>query len=120
MTKVGLIQETVAEGEPAFRAVTIGKQGAGRTAGEAIDALTSQLEDDEIDTLIVVRNLGPDQFFTAAQRQRLEHLMQSWRSARDAGTAFPAAEQAELEALIDAEVRAATERAAAIARELGS
>ena len=120
MTKVGLIQETANATESAFRAVTVGKQGAGRTAGEALDALASQLKDDETDTLIVVRSIGPDQFFTSAQRQRLEHLMQSWRSARDSGTAFPAAEQAELEALIDAEVHATAERAAAIARELGS
>src|SRR5205823_437837 len=103
MTKVGLIREEVGVDERAFRAVTGRRQAAGRTAAEAIDALTSQLSADEIDTLIVVRNIGPDQFFTASQRKRLEQLMASWRSARDAGTPLSPGDQAELETLIDSE-----------------
>jgi len=39
---------------------------------------------DDADTLIIVRSLGPDRFFTAEQRQRLEQLMARWRSTRDA------------------------------------
>lgn len=120
MTRVSLVQEAVGGDELTFRAVTVRNQAMGRTAGEALDALTSQLAADEIDTLIIVRNLGPDQFFTAAQRQRLEQLMSSWRSARDAGTCLPAEEQSELERLIDAELRAAVDRAMALGRELGS
>jgi hypothetical protein len=46
--------------------------------------------------------------------------MASWRSARDAGTSLPADERSELERLIDAEVRAATQRAVALGSELGS
>jgi hypothetical protein len=83
----------------------------------ALDALTSQLFDEERDSLIIVRNLGPDRFFTAEQRRRLEHLMADWRSSRDAGRSLPADEQAELEQLIDAELRAATERAAAMSHQ---
>ncbi len=120
MTKVGLIHEAVGGDEQAFRAVTAGKQATGRTAGEAIDALASQPTDDESETLIVVRNMGPDRFFSASERERLERLMASWRVARDAGVSLPPEEQAELETLIDAEVRAAAERAAALGRELGS
>lgn len=120
MTKVGLVQEAVGGDEFAFRAVTVRNQATGRTAGEALDALTSQLTANESDTLIIVRNLTPDQFFTAAQRQRLEQLMTSWRSARDAGTCLPAEEQSELESLIDTELRAAADRARALGRELGS
>jgi hypothetical protein len=120
MTKIGLVQETVGGDEMIFRAITAHHQAMGRTAGEAIDALTAQLPTEEIDTLIVVRGLHPDQLFTEAQRQRLEQLMASWRSARDVGTSLPEDEQSELERLIDAEVRAATQRAAALSRELGS
>jgi hypothetical protein len=120
MTKVGLIQEDVGGNEMTFRAVTSHSQAMGRTAGEALDALTSQLPADETDTLVIVRGLRPDQFFTDAQRHRLEQLMSSWRSARDAGTSLLAEEQTELEELIAAEVRAATQRAEALRHGLGS
>ena len=107
MTKVELIQESADGIEPTFRAVAVGKQGEGRTAGEAIDSLTSQLAHDEVDTLIVVRKLGPDQLFTTTQRQRLEQLMASWRSTRDAGTTLSTKDQEELSRLIDIEALAA-------------
>ena len=118
MTKVALFEETTDPGETAFRAVTARNQAMGRTAGEALDALTSQLPSEEGDTLIIVRNLGPDRFFTAEQRQRLEQLMAGWRSARDAGSSLPANEQSDLEQLTDAELRAATERTAVLGHEL--
>ena len=118
MTKVAMFREDAgAEGMP-FRAVTVHNQAMGRTAGEALDVLTAQLGEDEADTLVIVRNLGPDRFFTLEQRQRLEELMTRWRSARDAGQSLGGAEQAELEELIDAEVRAAAERASALSSEL--
>ena len=113
MTKVDLVQEATGADEIAFRAITAHHQAMGRTAGEAVDALAAQLPAEEVDTLVIVRGLHPDQFFTQAQRRRLEQLMTSWRSARDAGTSLPADEQSELEGLIDAEVRAAAQRAAA-------
>lgn len=62
--------------------------------------------------------MRPDHFFTTEQQQRLQQLMARWRAARDAGSALPPEEQAELQALVEAEVRAATERAAALLREL--
>jgi hypothetical protein len=61
----------------------------------------------------------PDRFFTEVQIGRLEELMGRWRQARDAGRALPPAEQAELEALVDAEVCAAGERAAARSTFIG-
>jgi hypothetical protein len=118
MTKVAMYRETAGADEMAFRAVTARNQAMGRTAGEALDALTTNLREEDANTLIIVRNLGPDRFFTAEQRQRLEHLMARWRSARDAGESLAADEQCELEQLVDAEVRAATERAAALRHEL--
>jgi hypothetical protein len=71
-------------------------------------------------TLVVVQPMQADALFTAEQQRRLGELVARWRSARDAGAAFPADEQAELEALIEAEMRAAIGRSAALARQLPS
>ena len=43
-----------------------------------------------------------------------------WHAAKDAGSPFPAQEQTELEALVEAELAGATGRAAAMVRELRS
>jgi Spy/CpxP family protein refolding chaperone len=61
--------------------------------------------------------MRPDAYFTDAQRQRLGELMARWRTARDGGVALSAEEQAELDALIEAEVRAAADRAAGLLRQ---
>ncbi len=44
--------------------------------------------------------------------------MARWRAARDAASSLPPAEQAELGALVEAEVRASGERAAALLADL--
>ena len=118
MTRIALHREDVAANEMAFRAVAGHNQAMGRTAGEALDALTTQLPAEKADTLVIVRNLGPDRFFSAEQRQRLEHLMTRWRTARDEGQPLSEGEQAELDQLVEAEVRATADRAAALVREL--
>ncbi len=93
----------------------------GRTVGEAIDALTPQLESDgNAATLIIVQSLRPDRFFNAAQQQRLTELMTVFRAHRDAGAAMPDAERAELEQLVDAETRATGLRAAALLGHTGT
>jgi hypothetical protein len=120
MTKIGLFEETVGADELPFRAIAAHGQAMGRTAGGAIDALTAQLPTEAADTLIIVRGLHPDRYFTESQRQRLSQLVASWRAARDLGGSLTAAEQSELENLIDAEIRAAGERAKALRLELGS
>ncbi len=58
---------------------------------------------------------GGDEFFSAAQVARLADLMARWRVARDAGRPLPAADQAEPDALIADELRAATARSADLA-----
>jgi hypothetical protein len=118
MTKVALFREDAGAQGPTYRAVAGGTQSMGRTAGEALDALATQLPEEGGGTLIIVRDLRPDRHFTAEQRRRLEQLMGRWRAARDAGEALPAAEQGELERLVDAEVQAAAERADQLRREL--
>jgi hypothetical protein len=60
--------------------------------------------------------LRPDCFFTAKQQRRLEELMTNWRRARDASVSLPPEDQAELESLVDAELRAAAGRATAMRR----
>jgi hypothetical protein len=59
----------------------------------------------------------PDPFFTEPQQRRLEELMARWREAREAGLRLTPEDQAELEGLVDAELGAAAERAAAISRD---
>jgi hypothetical protein len=114
-----IVPETPGSPATQYRAVAGKLHSVGKTAGQALDALTSQLGEAEAGTLLVVQHSRPDQFFTAAQQQRLEHLMTRWRQARDAGTALPPQEQAELDALVEAETRAAAERARALLRGLG-
>jgi hypothetical protein len=67
---------------------------------------------------VIVRNMSPDRFFSAAQRRRLEELMALRRQAIAGNSLLTAQEEAELEQLVDAEVRAATERATALFRDL--
>ena len=90
----------------------------GRTAGEALDALASQLPEEDAVTLVIVRNMSPDSFFSAEARRRLEELM-AWRREASAGNSvFTPQEESELQQLVDAELRAATERARALFHDL--
>jgi sarcosine oxidase gamma subunit len=114
MIKVALLRENSESGEYEYRAVTARNQAFGRTAGEALNALTAQIPAE----LIIVRSLAPDRFFTGEQRQRLDDLMARWRSARDGGQPLSARDQSELEELIDLEVQGATERATAVLEKL--
>jgi hypothetical protein len=116
MTTVAIL----AENDPAgtkYRAIAGARQSVGSTPGQALDAIAASLPESESGTLVVVQQFRPDGFFTAPQRQRLDDLMSRWRAARDRGNALPEAERAELEALIDGELRAAVARAVAIAQE---
>jgi hypothetical protein len=118
MTKVSILPVSTATGDIVYHARTGDKQSHGKTAGEALDALTAQLPEEEAGTLVIVQNLRPDSFFDADQQRRLAELMERWRAARDAGTPLPTAEQSELDALIEEEVRASAKRTAALLHEL--
>jgi hypothetical protein len=119
MTTVSILPIETDRGDKTYLAVAGGRQSAGKTAGEALDAISAQLGEDRSSTLVVVQHHRPDRFFSAEQQQRMEELMALWRSARDAGSTLSAEEQSELNALVDAEVRATADRAAALADELG-
>jgi hypothetical protein len=119
MTTIVLVPENSPASPPSFRAIAGDVQAHGATAGQALDAVTAQLGGTAETTLVVMQPMLPDEWFTAEQRRRLADLMARWRAARDAGTALPPEEQAELDALVKAELEAASRRSAALARQLG-
>ena len=116
--KVAIFPEPTTYGEVEYRAIAGGRQAIAKTAGAALDAVAAQLPADAAGTLIIVQNHFPDPFFTARQQERLAELMARWRASRDAGSSLPPAEQAELDALVEAEVRASGERAAILLDDL--
>ncbi len=118
MTRVAILPVPTPSGELSYHALAGGKQSHGRTAGAALDALATQLEDDQQDTLVVVQHRKPDAFFDQAQQRRLAELMTLWRSARDTGASLSPGEQAELDQLVEAEIEASSRRTAAILRDL--
>jgi hypothetical protein len=119
MTKVAIMPISTTHGEVSYCAIAGTKHAQGKTAGEALDALTAQFSPDETSTLVIVQSLRPDHFFTAEQQQRLTTLMARWQSAQDQGQTFPPEEQSELEALIEAELYASAARTAALADAVG-
>jgi hypothetical protein len=119
MTRVAILPVPTETGDVSYRAVSGDKHSQGNTAGEALDALTVQLPEDEAGMLVIVQNLRPDRFFSTIQQQRLAALMARWSEARDQGATLPVDELAELRALVDAELRASAARAATLADELG-
>lgn len=118
MTAITILPEKISTVETRYRALAGERESVGRSVGEALDALTSQLSADEAGMLVVIQNLRPDAFFTAAQRQRLGELMSRWRTARDSGGSLDAEEQAELQSLVDDELNAARGRAEVTVREI--
>ncbi len=114
MTTIAIVPESPSTAGSRFRAMAGPHQSVGKTPGEALDAITSQLNDSESSSLAVVLQMRPDRFFAEAQQIRLAVLVQQWRSARDNGTPFSPAEQAELEQLTAAELVGATQRAASL------
>jgi hypothetical protein len=63
-----------------YRAPAGDKESTGRTAGEALDALTSQLEEEERGTLVIVQNRKADEFLSAGQQERLTELTRRRRT----------------------------------------
>jgi len=117
MAKVAILPIQTRTGRVSYRAVAGNKQSQGNTAGEALDALTAQLPEDETGTLIIVQSRRPDRFFRSEQQKRLAGLMEYWRTARDRGEILSIDKQAELELLIEAELRASADRAANLASD---
>ncbi len=125
MTAISILSVS-AENSIYYEAVTKNKRSSGKTAGEALDALLGQLSEEEAGTLVIVQNYRPDRFFSAEQQKRLSELMNRWRDLRDSPTetlrdrdlTLTSQEQAELNALVEAELNASAKRTAALFEEL--
>jgi hypothetical protein len=111
---ITIVPEKTDTGGVLFRAMAGKKQAVGATVGAALDAVSTDLDESESGTLVLVQRVRADRFFTTAQQERLAELMAKWRAARDRQEELPAEEQAELEALVQAELIGATERAKAL------
>ena len=96
-------------GAPRFRAIAGSRQSVGRTMGEALDALTADWGDNIQETAVLIQRFQPDAYFTTAQYCRMQELLT--RRAT-----LTAAERAELETLIDAELDATVARTESLLR----
>lgn len=114
MKKVTILPVSENNGNTSYCAVAEDKQSVGKTAGEALDALTRQFTNDTTDSIVIVQNMRPDSLFNADQQELLTDLMTRWRTARDNGQTLPDDEQANLKALIETELEASAQRATAI------
>jgi hypothetical protein len=83
MTNVAIFPETPDAAGSRYLAISGKRHFVGQTAGQALEGLAEQLNEAEKQTLVVVRHLAPDEFFTREQCRRLEELMNHWRAARD-------------------------------------
>jgi hypothetical protein len=117
MTTVAILPISDINGERLYRAVTGSKHSVGKTAGQALDALTAQLDEMELGTPLVIQSFRPDSLFSDTEQERLSELMDLWRSARDHGQELSSEQQTELERLVEAELKAATARTAALMQE---
>lgn len=111
MTTVAILPSRDESGHRMYRAISGDKQSVGKTAGEALDALTADLADD-FPVMLLIQSVGPDRFFGIAQQQRLAELMELWRSANNQGLTLAHDLQSELDNLVAAELKAATARSA--------
>lgn len=114
MTTVAILPISDDSGRKLYRAIAGDKYSVGETAGQALDALIAHLSETEFNTLLLIQNFRPDPFFSAEQQKRLSELMSLWRLARDQGQELSPKQQAELDTLVEAELKAATARTAAL------
>lgn len=118
MTHITILPMPNDAGGAGYCAVSNGKQSQGATAGQALDALTVQLAEGEKGTRVIMQDWRPDQFFNAEQQRRLAEIMARLRWCREEGKSLPVEEATELDALIDAELRGAAARSAAVVNGL--
>jgi len=116
MTTISILPITDESGNLSYRAIAGNQQTIGKTAGQALDALTLQLGQSDSILSLLIQTFQPDPFFTTAQQQRLSELMELWRTARDRGQTLSPQEQAELDALVNAELQATQQRLSATQR----
>lgn len=79
MTKVAIVPVSTESGDVSYSAVSGDRQTSGKTAGEALDALTTEMNNEEASTLVIVQNQHPDRFFNAEQQERLHQTQNPYR-----------------------------------------
>lgn len=112
MMTIAILPMVAEDGGVTYCATAGGARSRGRTIGEALDALIGQIPGDRTALLVVVQSLRPGRFFTAARLRHLRGLLTSWRLVawrQAGGTASVQRSQgeAELNAMIAVELRAA-------------
>jgi hypothetical protein len=118
MQAISIATIATTNGERVYQATIGNQQSTGKTAGEALDALTVQMGNQEINGFFLLQSWQPDKFFTSEQQQRLTELMLIWRRARDRGQTMSPEQQSELDNLIEIELYATTERAKAMISQM--
>lgn len=106
MTTIAILPITDESGNLSYRAIPGNQQTICKTAGQALDALTSQLGQPGSSLSLLIQTFQPDPFFTAAQQQRLSELVELWRTARDRWQTLSPKDQTELDTLVSAELQA--------------
>ncbi|MEA5486563.1 MULTISPECIES: hypothetical protein [Pseudanabaena] len=110
MATVSILPISDPKGEKSYRALAGDKHSEGKTAGQALDALTAQLGEIEFSAIVLIQSFQPDSLFGAEQQKHLSELMDLWRLARDQDQELSINQQQELDQLVEAELRAATAR----------
>ncbi|MDF5720841.1 MAG: hypothetical protein PUP91_10220 [Rhizonema sp. PD37] len=105
MTTVKILPIYDASGEKSYISVVGDKQSIGKTAGQALDALTNQLGENEFSALLMLQSFHSDQFFSEEPQKRLSDLMDLWRTSRDQEQSLSKELQAELDSLVEAELK---------------
>jgi hypothetical protein len=105
MKTISIKTVTTTNGERLYQAILGTKSSTGRTAGEALDDLTTKMENQEINGFLFLQINEPDQFFTAPQQERLAELKSLWQVARDQENTLPIEQQAELDDLMVLEMK---------------
>ena len=108
MTTITIAREQSTATAATYRAFGRERTSTGATPGQALDALSAQLEPQAVGSMVVIMEPGPDEFFPAELVERLQQLMVLHRAALDVGSPMSAA----------AETEASGRRAEAVARRL--
>ena len=74
-TVVSILPISSPDGETLYQAVAGKLISLRKTAGQALDALTAQLDNPESSTVLVLQSFQPDQFFNVTQQAQLTELI---------------------------------------------
>ena len=114
MTTVTIAAEPAAAQDIIFRAFAFGREATGATPGQALDALTADLDLTANGSTVFILDARAVEFFTAEQQRRLLELKVRHRAALDSGMPMPPGQLAELRELAESTTEASGRRVEAI------